>query len=287
MSMHKRHSRCHSSGPKTYYYGGVTNRRPATRCKVASPAASILKPAGTDSNPQPKPSPLDELAILNDLTIVKKIDEIHKQLYSMEARQVSMEARQNWEAQVLFQSWKMNFSILNSISNSIYILETSQIPALLGVPISTDQIPPPTERRTQKPLLITRRSKEKKTTNKTKSSGGSKQSFSNKHSCSDESPPSSQFLTDLDKYWSLYTTLPENHDDENTLIVNDSSPTAQYTLRSLPIIETDGFDLNLNELPPSSPFLTGLDKNWSLYTTLLENHDDKNTLIVDDSSPTA
>ena len=34
----------------------------------------------------------------------------------------------------------------------------------------------------------------------------------------------------MNKYWSLDTTLPENHEDDNTLIVNDSSPTAQYAL---------------------------------------------------------
>merc|ERR1712238_305847 len=45
------------------------------------------------------------------------------------------------------------------------------------------------------------------------------------------------------------TTLPENHDDEKTLVVNDSSPTAQFALSPVPINETDGFDLNLIEWP--------------------------------------
>ena len=37
----------------------------------------------------------------------------------------------------------MNFSILASVSNSISYIETAQMLALLGVTISSDQIPPP------------------------------------------------------------------------------------------------------------------------------------------------
>ena len=155
-SVGRKYRRCHSGKSHAYSYGEVTNLRPIPRLEVASPAASRLEPAGTDSNPQPKPSSLDVLAVLNDLTIVKKIVELHEKLCSMETRQVSTESKQDCEAQFLNQKVNTIFSILNSMSDSICVLETAQMPILLGSTIPSDQIPVHTKRPRDLPRIETR-----------------------------------------------------------------------------------------------------------------------------------
>ena len=61
---------------------------------MASLAASTLEPLGTDSNQSSKYCLLYVLAILNGLAIVGKVKQGQERL-------TSIEARQDWEAQVL------------------------------------------------------------------------------------------------------------------------------------------------------------------------------------------
>lgn len=122
---------------------------------------------------------------------------------------------------------------LQSVTNSLETIQTATFPLIQDTIVLSSLSCPP-ELCTQRPLPITsltiddcwltsmllqvtddadtdneRPCQEKKTKKKKKSSHGSKRSISN--NLPPSSPPNTSLLTDLDKYWNFYTTLPENH----------------------------------------------------------------------------
>ena len=71
-----------------------------------------------------------------------------------------MGTRQDCGIQNVHLQMGMIFPILNLISNSVCVLESAQMPILLGATVSTDQIPPPMKMCTQRLLTIPRPSAE-------------------------------------------------------------------------------------------------------------------------------